>query len=164
MEQKPDHITLPIKLQIILYYADALFNTNQYLQAENLYRQVLQLRKNIIFKAKNSNNKINENQNDVISDADIKYKIYLCCMALRQKNAAFEILQMVSARIRTAKINMALGNLYRDIGMERIAITCYKEVLRECPLALEAVENLLKLGIKVRINNILILLFALLVC
>lgn len=147
-EQKPDSITLPMKLQIILYYADALYNTNQYLVAENLYRQALQLKKNIQYKNKNANNKLNENQND-LNDAEVKYKIHLCCIALKQKNAAAEILQMISARMRAPKINMALGNLYKDIGMERVAITCFKEVLRECPLALEAVENLLKLGVKV---------------
>lgn len=147
--QKPDTVTLPMKLQIILYYADALYNNHQYLQAENLYRQALQFRKNILFKSKNSNHKINDNQNEMISDADVKYKIHLCCIALKQKTAAAEILQMISARLRTPKMNMALGNLYKDIGMERVAITCFKEVLRECPLALEAVDNLLKLGIKV---------------
>lgn len=147
--QKPDTVSLPMKLQIILYYADALYNSHHYLQAENLYRQALQLRKNILFKTKNSNHKISDNQNEIISDADVKYKIHLCCIALKQKTAAAEILQMISARMRTPKINMALGNLYKDIGMERVAITCFKEVLRECPLALEAVDNLLKLGIKV---------------
>lgn len=70
---------------------------------------------------------------------------------MKQKTAAREILQMISARLRTPKINMALGYIYRDLGMERSAITCFKEVLRECPLALEAVENLLKLGVKVSI-------------
>lgn len=148
--QKPDSVTLPLKFQIILYYSDALYNNHQYLQAENLYRQALQLRKNILLKTKNSNHKLNDNQNHIISDAEVKYKIHLCCIALKQKNAATEILQMIPARMRTPKMNMALGNLYKDNGMERVAITCFKEVLRECPLAMEAVENLLKLGIKVR--------------
>ncbi|KAG5888091.1 hypothetical protein JTB14_021892 [Gonioctena quinquepunctata] len=156
-EQKPDTFNLPTKLQVTLYYADALYNMQQHLQAENLYRQALQIRKNILMKAKNSNIKINENHSDIPSDVDIKYKIHLCCMALKQKNAAGEILQMISARLRTPKINMALGDIYKEIGMERSAITCYKEVLRECPLALEAVENLLKLGVKgVEVNSLMV--------
>lgn len=147
-EQKPDSFTLLMKFQITLYYADALYNIQQFFQAENLYRQALQMRKNILIK-KTSNNKMTENQNEVASDVDIKYKIHLCCLALKQKKAAGEILQMISARLRTPKINMALGNIYKELGMERSAIACFKEVLRDCPLALEAVENLLKLGIKV---------------
>lgn len=146
-EQKPDTFTLLMKFQITLYYADALYNIHQYFQAENLYRQALQMRKNILIK-KNSN-KMTENQSEVASDVDIKYKIHLCCLALKQRKAAGEILQMISARLRTPKINMALGNIYKELGMERSAIACFKEVLRDCPLALEAVENLLKLGIKV---------------
>ncbi|CAH1170860.1 unnamed protein product [Phaedon cochleariae] len=155
-EQKLDTYTLPTKLQVTLYYADALYHTQQYLQAENLYRQGLQIRKNILSKVKNSN-KIAEVQNEIASDVDIKFKIHMCCIALKQKSAAVEILQMVSARLRTPKINMALGNIYKDVGMERSAITCFKEVLRECPLALEAVDNLLKLGIKgVEVNSLMV--------
>ncbi|KAI4460825.1 hypothetical protein MML48_5g00015466 [Holotrichia oblita] len=49
---------------------------------------------------------------------------------------------------------MALGNLCRDTGLERQAIGCYKEVLREIPMAVEAAENLLKLGVKgIEINS-----------
>lgn len=101
-------------------------------------------------KNKNSNNNTSpENQIGVYNDVEIKYKIYLCCMAQKQRKAAADILQEIAARSRTPKINMALGNLYKEMGMERSAVTCFKEVLRECPMALEAVENLLKLGIKV---------------
>ncbi|XP_057662678.1 anaphase-promoting complex subunit 7 [Diorhabda carinulata] len=155
-EQKPDVFNLSTKLQITLYYSDACFLTRQYIQAESLYRQALQMRKNYIMKSKTSSNKI-ENPTNLMSDVDIKYQIHLCCVALKQKNAACEILQMISARHRTPKVNMALGNIYKDLGQERAAITCFKEVLRECPLALEAVENLLKLGLKgVEVNSLMI--------
>lgn len=38
-----------------------------------------------------------------------------------------------------AQINMMLANLYRKAGQERSAVTSYKEVLRQCPLALDAI-------------------------
>lgn len=128
-------------------------HTREFLQAENLYRQALQLRKVILNKSntKNSNSKTAENRSELTSDIDIKYKIYSCCVALKQKKAAADILQTVAARQRTAKINMALGNIYKEVGMERSAITCFKEVLRECPLAVDAMENLLKLGVNVKL-------------
>ncbi|CAH1963459.1 unnamed protein product [Acanthoscelides obtectus] len=131
---------------MLLYYGDALYQTRQYQQAEHYYRQALQMRKNSLKKSKN--HKINDNHNDIPSDVDIKYKIHLCLVALKQASAAKEILQTIPARMLTPKINMALGCLYRDTGMERSALTCFKEVLRECPLALDAIENLLKLGVK----------------
>lgn len=82
---------------------------------------------------------------------------------------AISTLQSIAARQRSAKINMALAKLYHQSGMERSAVTFYKEVLRvsgfffsmtkkneflrevvfqECPMALEASEGLLKLGVK----------------
>ena len=57
------------------------------------------------------------------------------------------VLQGIPAKLRSVKVNMALGKLYIVNGMERSAISAFKEVLRECPLALEAVQTLIKLGV-----------------
>lgn len=38
-----------------------------------------------------------------------------------------------------SQINMMLANLYRKAGQERSAVTSYKEVLRQCPVALDAI-------------------------
>ena len=40
------------------------------------------------------------------------------------------MLQSIPAKQRTARINMALGKLYLENGMERAAVTSFKEVLR----------------------------------
>lgn len=51
---------------------------------------------------------------------------------------------------------MALAKMFQEQGMERSAIATYKEVLRECPLALEAAEGLLALGVKgIEVNSII---------
>lgn len=42
----------------------------------------------------------------------------------------------------------ALGELLRTNGHERLAITCYKDLLKECPLSLQAIDALLSLGVK----------------
>ncbi|XP_044272274.1 anaphase-promoting complex subunit 7 [Tribolium madens] len=155
-DQKPECLPPLQKFQLLLLYADSLYETQQYAQSENLYRQALQLRKHLL-KNKSMSNKITESQPELSSDVEIRFKIHKCCMALKQVNEAIEMLQSIQARLRTPKINMALGNLYSEAGMERSAITCYKEVLRECPLALEAVENLLKLGVKgVEVNALMV--------
>lgn len=73
-------------------------------------------------------------------------------MKQKQRQQAIEILQSIQARQRTPKINMALAALYRETGNERSAITAYKEVLREVPCALEAAENLLKMGVQVKMS------------
>ncbi|XP_070206062.1 anaphase-promoting complex subunit 7-like isoform X2 [Littorina saxatilis] len=57
-------------------------------------------------------------------------------------------LESVSTKQRTGKINLALARLYQQEGRDRSALTCYKEVLREHPLALVAVRELLSLGMR----------------
>lgn len=37
------------------------------------------------------------------------------------------------------QINMMLASLYKKTGQERSSVTSYKEVLRQCPLALDAI-------------------------
>lgn len=145
-----------VKFELYVYYAEALYNMQQYLAAENAYSIALQIRKYII-KSKGTT-KIPDGEKGLASDIDIKYKVHLCCLKLKQHQKAIEVLHSISARARTPKINMALGNLYRDSGMERPAISCYKEVLRECPLALDAAENLLKLGVKVKFAVLFLIL------
>lgn len=52
---------------------------------------------------------------------------------------------------------MALAKMFEEQGSERSAITSYKEVLRECPFALEAAEGLLGLGVKgVEVHSLLV--------
>jgi anaphase-promoting complex subunit 7 len=49
---------------------------------------------------------------------------------LKQNHQAIVVLQSIPGKLRNAKINMALAKLYQQGGMERSAITAYKEVLR----------------------------------
>jgi hypothetical protein len=65
-----------------------------------------------------------------IFDADIKYQIHVCHVNLKQNHQAIVVLQSIPGKLRNAKINMALAKLYQQGGMERSAITSYKEVLR----------------------------------
>lgn len=144
-DQRQDTTPL-IKFQIFIYYGDSHFHLHQYIQAEKAYAQALQIRKFLV-KTKN-NMKISETQ-ELTSEVDVRYKMHSCYVNLKQPMKAIEILQNIPTKAKTAKVNMALGNLCRDTGLERQAISCYKEVLREIPLAVEAAENLLKLGVKV---------------
>lgn len=121
-------MTAQNKCQISVYYADSLYYLEKYSQAENTYIQALQLKKNIV-KNKNAT-KLSDHLKDITSDLEIKYKIHLCYIKLKQVQKALSVLQSIPARSRIVKINMALGHLYRNSGMERSAITCYKEVLR----------------------------------
>nr|XP_018904104.1 PREDICTED: anaphase-promoting complex subunit 7 [Bemisia tabaci] len=143
------------KFQTLVYYGESLFHNDRYRKAENIFREALQLRKS--FMKNKETAKLLEQQKDLFSDIEIKYQIHLCHVNLRQNDQAINTLQSIPGKQRNPKINMALAKLYQQGGMERSAITAYKEVLRECPLALEAAEGLLSVGVKgVEVNSLMI--------
>ncbi|XP_067010812.1 anaphase-promoting complex subunit 7 [Anabrus simplex] len=154
-EQKTDTLTVTNKFQTYVYYGDSLFHLGQYRKAEGMYRKALQYKKSLL-KSKGSS-KPSENPKELMPDIEIKYQIHLCHVNLKQSHQAIVVLQSIPGKQRNAKINMALAKLYQQGGMERSAITSYKEVLRECPLALEAAEGLLSLGVKgVEVNSLIL--------
>lgn len=99
------------------------------------------------------------------SEIEVKYKIAECYTILKLDKDAIAVLEGIPSRQRTPKvqslkyepfffknkackriltslrvqINMMLANLYKKAGQERSAVTSYKEVLRQCPLALDAI-------------------------
>ncbi len=60
----------------------------------------------------------------------MRYKLYLCYVEVKQTREAIGVLEAISTKHRTAKVNLALAKLYQKTGMDRSAITAYKEVLR----------------------------------
>ena len=53
-----------------------------------------------------------------------------CNIAVKELRQAVATLESIPQRHRTAKVNMALGKLYYEGGMERPAIVAFKEVLK----------------------------------
>lgn len=136
---------------------DSLLELKEWKRAETIYRHVLQAKKHsrslklqvptlIINNSKNLPTAASES----ISEAEIKYKLHLCYLGLGQANQARTILESISTKSRPARVHMALAKLYHSANMERPAIASYREVVRECPLAMEAVRGLLQLGVKPR--------------
>jgi anaphase-promoting complex subunit 7 len=82
-----------------------------------------------------------------LSIPEVRYQMHICHLALKQSVQALLVLQGIPAKLRSVKVNMALGKLYVMNGLERPAISAFKEVIRECPLALEAILALIKLGV-----------------
>ncbi|KAJ7419910.1 hypothetical protein WISP_51063 [Willisornis vidua] len=82
------------------------------------------------------------------SEIEVKYKMAECYTVLKQDKDAIAILDGIPSRQRTPKINMMLANLYKKAGQERSSVTSYKEVLRLCPLALDAMLGLLSLSVR----------------
>ncbi|KAL3857415.1 hypothetical protein ACJMK2_012089 [Sinanodonta woodiana] len=140
-------LTLTQKYQTMVFCGNAHYQLAEYLKAEDIYLKALQLRK-ALNKNKGKTTCPQQGNMEMTSEVEVKYKVYQCLVRLKQHREAMTILEGISTKQRTAKINLALARLYLRAGMDRSAITSFKEVLRECPLALEAVHGLLSLGQK----------------
>ncbi|KAK3084436.1 hypothetical protein FSP39_013538 [Pinctada imbricata] len=138
-------LSLSQKYQAMVYYGNALYHQSQYMKAEDIYRKALHIKK-ALSKAKGKGT--TTPTMDVTGEVEVKYKIYQCLIQRKQFKEAMTVLEGISSKQRNAKVNLALAKLYVIAGMDRSAITSYKEVLRECPLALEAMTGLMSLGIK----------------
>ena len=81
-----------------------------------------------------------------VDEAALKFKIGRCHLALREYRAALAELETIPARARTLPVTMTLAKTYRRTGYERAAVACYKEVVRGCPYAVDAIAALAELG------------------
>ncbi|GIY82578.1 anaphase-promoting complex subunit 7 [Caerostris extrusa] len=144
-ESSSDMLTFSTKYQTYVYYADSLYQLKEFKRAEGIYKKAIQLRKSF---SKTKGKTPTLPAGEVTSEVDIKYKMHLCLVSLKQYSQAIAILDTIPAKQRTPCINMALAKLNHQGGNERAAITYYKEVLRECPFAVDASHGLLNLGTK----------------
>ncbi|CAH1801460.1 unnamed protein product [Owenia fusiformis] len=140
-EHNPEFMSMPMRFQLMVYYGNSLYHTEEFKKAENVYRKALQTKK-VLNKTKSTK------CTDLPSEVDVKYKIHQCLYNLKQYKEAINMLEGISSKQRSARINTALAKLYHRMGMDRSAVTGYKEVLKECPLALQAAIGLMSLGVK----------------
>ncbi|XP_058467127.1 anaphase-promoting complex subunit 7-like, partial [Malaya genurostris] len=140
----------------LVYYAESLFHEHQYRESEGLFKQALQA-KRIITKSKSPGNRVTEDFKDIFSEVEIKFKTATCLVEIKRFRDAITTLQSLSTKQRTPKVNMLLSRLCHNHGHERTAIGTYKEVLKDCPLAFEAIEGLLMLGTNgIEVNTLIV--------
>jgi len=138
VDHNPELLSPLNTAQTMVYLADSFLEQKEFAKAEVFYRKALELRKTLS-KQRGLGN--------LSAETDIRYQMHLCHVSLKQPVQALLVLQGIPAKLRSVKVNMALGKLYILNGLERPAISAFKEVIRECPLALEAIQSLIKLGI-----------------
>nr|XP_061804123.1 anaphase-promoting complex subunit 7 isoform X2 [Nerophis lumbriciformis] len=140
------------KYQLLVYHADAIFHDKEYRNAACKYNMALQQKKVLSKTSKVRTSAggaaANLQAQSLPSEIEVKYKIAECYTILKLEKDAIAMLDGIPSRQRTPKINMMLANLYKKAGQERSAVTSYKEVLRQCPLALDAIIGLLSLSVK----------------
>lgn len=83
-------------------------------------------------------------------ECEIKVRLARCYVALSETRQATSVLESIHARSRATSANLLLAQLYSRAGQHKPAIACFREVLRACPMALEAAIALARLGVSAR--------------
>ena len=78
-------------------------------------------------------------------DCSAQLRLAQCNLAMGDAPAAMAALEAVPLDRRSGAAHMALGVLYRDLGLEDAAIDSFKETLYRHPGALDALRHLLEL-------------------
>lgn len=141
--QDRDHSFLTLEQHFLtyIYYGNSLYYEREYRKSEKNLRQALQIFKSIKQK------KLKTTLSEQFPDIEITYKLAICLERTKQISQSLTLIDSIPLKKRTPKINMLFGRLLRYIGQHRTAIGPLREVLRECPLNLEAIIALLKVGI-----------------
>lgn len=138
-------LTQPQRYQCLVYFGNAFYQQGEFRKAVRAFKKSFLLKK-AINKAKCKCGATLTQE--LTSEVDVKYRLYQCHLKLKETSEALQALESISTKQRNAKINLALARLYQQNGRDRSALTSYKEVLREHPLALVAIRELLSLGMR----------------
>lgn len=84
---------------------------------------------------------------DFVPEGDLRYQIHLCRVGRKDVSQAILVLEEIPVKQRSGRVNSALGRLYRKERVMVKAVAAYKEVIRENPLALEAMTQLVQMGV-----------------
>ncbi|XP_024528847.1 anaphase-promoting complex subunit 7 [Selaginella moellendorffii] len=147
-----------VRAENMVLFADALYGRREYKRALNFYRQALQqcrvtlkpntaVTRSTLSSTGSRPSSANSSYCGTINDNEVKYKIALCHMGLRDTRSALTEMEAIPSKARTLRINLTLAKLYRVTGYDRAAVASYRECLRQCPYVLEAIIALAELGI-----------------
>ncbi|XP_037928883.1 anaphase-promoting complex subunit 7 [Teleopsis dalmanni] len=151
--------TPELEYQLLLYSGNSYYQERRYfrLAAKQLDAALL-LRKAMV-RCKNVHLPSIESTYNHFSEVETRYRLAICYREMGEQNLATAALQAVPQKARTPKINMMLANFlhYSRSANTSEAVLSYKDVLRECPLALDAIEELLKLGVDgIEVNSLIV--------
>ncbi|KAK1292177.1 Anaphase-promoting complex subunit 7 [Acorus calamus] len=149
-----------VKAENLVIHGDALFGQKEFRRALNMYKQALQqckiIPKQIMVNPRSSLSSSNRSSSpssiniSAINENEVKFKITLCHSALNENRAALMELEGIPSKARSLRMNLTLGKLYRISRHNRASISCYKDCLRHCPFALEAITALAELGVSAK--------------
>lgn len=141
LQKNPEQFGFPAKYQIFCFQGDAFFYTGEFHAASQAYKAALQIK--TLIKGRGKKN------SELPNETDIRFQSYECFMKLNMLEEALATLESIQPKQMTGKIYLAYATLLQKLGKEnRAAISAYKEVLRENPTSLTAIQGLISLGVR----------------
>lgn len=142
------------KAESLVLQGDALSGQKEFRRALNLYKLALQQCKFVQARSSLSTSSRSSSPNSMnisaLNENEVKFKITLCHCALSENRAALVEMEGIPSKVRTLRMNLTMGRLYRISRHYRAAVLCYKECLRNCPYVLEAIVALAELGVSAK--------------
>ncbi|KAF8762612.1 hypothetical protein HU200_009137 [Digitaria exilis] len=151
---------MSMKVESLVLHGDALYGEKEFRRALNAYKQAMQYSRSIPRQATSSirssvsatGRSPSPNSSNILSfnENEVKFKIALCHSALCEHREALQEMEGIPSKVRTLKMNLMLGKLYRISKNIRSAAACYKECLRQCPYVFEAITALAEMGLSTK--------------
>lgn len=139
--------TPELEYQTLLYHGNASYYDRQYRLAIKQFNAALVMRKTLA-RFKNAQLVAVENVCRDFTEEEIRYRVALCHRELGESTQGLAALQAIPFKMRSLKVHMLYAKLVQQgtFPNNAEAITAYKEVLKDSPLALVAIDSLLMLG------------------
>ena len=74
--------------------------------------------------------------------ARLSYKNALCLVELKDISSAVKLLEMIPDSLKNVKVCSSMGKLYLQLGLNKSAISSFKQVLMLLPSSVETIESL----------------------
>ena len=138
--------SLDLYVDTLELYGDILYAKQEYKRALSQYRQAMQQRKFLSSSSSLSKTRM-VNSINTIEEARIRYKEAQCLLSIGDNNQlVIKELETVPSKLRDAKFHLCLGKLYKANNRKKDALMTFKEILKQIPSCIEAVEMLVSLG------------------
>ena len=128
--------------KLLELHGDCLFASEQFTRALGAYQQARN--------PPSSSNTEGQQTIQIVDNVDaarIQFKQCQCMVKTGDAATALREMESVPRTLRTTKMNVFLGRLYKTSGLRRHAISVLQEAMRASPFAIECAESLVSLGI-----------------
>ncbi|XP_039500939.1 anaphase-promoting complex subunit 7 [Drosophila santomea] len=143
--------TLEVEYQVQLYLVNSYYKERHHRAALRHFEEIIHQRRHMV-RHKNACLVAIESSYPEFVDAELRRRAAECYREIGNHSMAVATLLQVPAKLRSPRINFMLARLQHHgtgygYSNKSEAMFGYKEVLRECPMALQVIEALLDLGV-----------------